>query len=597
MQSVRASGGEEVSSPDTWEIREQLRRILASEEFLAPERGRKFLEYVVEETLAGRSDYLKAYTIAQEVFTRDASFDAQNDPVVRIEAGRIRRGLERYYLVAGGADRIVITIPKGAYIPCFRYAAAAEMLPDLSETDNISETAPEVQRLVIAADRTDAAPSPVWLWFAIAAAIALAAFVAVVPPLSVIFFSSRGVQEIPTTAAGGNVPKILVEPFEEISREGGSANIARGLTDEVISELAKFKEIAVIAKEPPSSGDLGAEEARFVLQGGVRVDGNKLRLTTRLVRRSDGSVIWSNNYDRDLGVQDMLEVEADVARRVATAVAQPYGLIFQVDAARLAESPPDDWDAYACTLSYYNYRIELNPQNHAAVQDCLKRTTERLPTYATSWALLSLTYLDEVRFQYRLDIPQSADPLALALETAKRAVDIDPQNARALQALMLADFFNGNVDAALREGAAAYAINPNDTEVAGEYGFRLAFSGKWETGCELMSTAVSRNPGPIGYYEVGLALCAYMRRDYKAAELWARMADLKYNPMHHLVLLAIFGAQGKRDEAGREQEWLKSNAPMLLANVRIEVAKRLQRPSDQDLFLAGLKDAGIAITP
>ncbi|WFU11954.1 hypothetical protein QA646_26630 (plasmid) [Rhizobium sp. CB3090] len=596
MQSAWASG-DDASSPDMWEIREQLQRILSSEEFLAPERGRRFLEYIVEETLAGRADYLKAYTIAQEVFARDASFDAQNDPVVRIEAGRIRRGLERYYLVAGRADRIVITIPKGAYIPCFRYATVAEILPDLFETKDVPETAPEMQKPMTAADRMDGAPPPVWLWYAIAAAIALAMFVAVVPPLSVVLFSSRGAQNIAPVAAGVTVPKVLVESFEEISKEGGSADIARGLTEEVIGELAKFKEIAVIAKQPPSRPDVRVEEPRFALQGGVRVDGNKLRLTTRLVRRSDGSVIWADNYDRDLRVQDMLDVEADVAQRVATAVAQPYGLIFQADAARLTESPPDDWDAYACTLSYYNYRSELNPQNHAAVQDCLKRTTERLPTYATLWALLSLTYLDEVRFQYRLDTPQSGRPLKLALETAKRAVDLDPQNARALQALMLANFFNGDVDAALKEGAAAYAINPNDTEVSGEYGFRLAFSGRWETGCELMSTAISRNPGPIGYYEVGMAMCAYMRRDYQAAELWVHMADLKYNPMYHLVLLAILGAQGKLDEAGREQEWLKSNAPVLLANIRGEVAKRLQRPSDQDLFLAGLKGAGIAITP
>jgi hypothetical protein len=160
---------------------------------------------------------------------------------------------------------------------------------------------------------------------------------------------------------------------------------------------------------------------------------------------------------------------------------------------------------------------------------------------------------------------------------------------------MLASFFKGDVDVALKAGAAAYAVNPNDTEVSGEYGFRLALSGKWETGCELMSSAINRNPGPVGYYEVGMALCAYMRGDYQAAELWARMADLKYNPMHHLVLLAVFGAQGKLDDAHKEEAWLKANAPVLLTNIRKEVALRLQRPSDQDHFLAGLRSAGIAI--
>ncbi len=100
-------------------VRLQLDRILASPEFLAPERGRRFLQYIVEETLDGRGEQLKASTIAQAVFGRDASFDAQNDPVVRIEAGRIRRALERYYLVCGHSDLIEITIPKGGYAPHF----------------------------------------------------------------------------------------------------------------------------------------------------------------------------------------------------------------------------------------------------------------------------------------------------------------------------------------------------------------------------------------------------------------------------------------------------------------------------------------------
>lgn len=87
-------------------------------------------------------------------------------------------------------------------------------------------------------------------------------------------------------------------------------------------------------------------------------------------------------------------------------------------------------------------------------------------------------------------------PLPASLEKsfklAERAVELDPQNARALQALMLANVFRNDIQSALRAGAAAYAINANDTEVAGEYGLRLAMSGKWDTGCGLVSNAVSK---------------------------------------------------------------------------------------------------------
>jgi adenylate cyclase len=90
--------------PSPEEVRTQLPRIIASPEFVAPERARSFLRYVVEETLAGHADRLKGYSIAVAVFERDESFDSQADPVVRIEAGRLRRALEHYYLVSGQAD-------------------------------------------------------------------------------------------------------------------------------------------------------------------------------------------------------------------------------------------------------------------------------------------------------------------------------------------------------------------------------------------------------------------------------------------------------------------------------------------------------------
>ena len=106
----------------TWnadQVRKQLDRILASQAFDARPRNRAFLSYVVNETLAGREDRIKGYTIAQEVFQRDADFDPQQDPVVRIEAGNLRRSLERYYLTAGTGDPVVIDIPKGGYVPRF----------------------------------------------------------------------------------------------------------------------------------------------------------------------------------------------------------------------------------------------------------------------------------------------------------------------------------------------------------------------------------------------------------------------------------------------------------------------------------------------
>ncbi|WP_221939336.1 hypothetical protein, partial [Mycobacterium sp. KBS0706] len=87
--------------------------------FSASERNRRFLRYIVDETLDGRADRIKGYSVGVAVFDRDTSFDPQLDPIVRIEASRLRRSLDYYYVAGGKDDEICITIPKGSYVPVF----------------------------------------------------------------------------------------------------------------------------------------------------------------------------------------------------------------------------------------------------------------------------------------------------------------------------------------------------------------------------------------------------------------------------------------------------------------------------------------------
>lgn len=101
------------------QIRQQLAAVLASERFLASARSRRLLEFLVEETLAGRGDRLKGFYVACEFLGRGADFDPLIDPIVRIEVGKLRRALEQYYLACGEAAAIRIEIPRGNYQPLF----------------------------------------------------------------------------------------------------------------------------------------------------------------------------------------------------------------------------------------------------------------------------------------------------------------------------------------------------------------------------------------------------------------------------------------------------------------------------------------------
>jgi hypothetical protein len=99
----------------------QLRRIIASRDFPATKRNRQFLSYVVEKELARVPEEISARFIGVRVFTRGSSFDPNKDPIVRIEAGKLRRDLEIYYLTAGQYDPLHISVPKGRYRPVFAY--------------------------------------------------------------------------------------------------------------------------------------------------------------------------------------------------------------------------------------------------------------------------------------------------------------------------------------------------------------------------------------------------------------------------------------------------------------------------------------------
>jgi hypothetical protein len=102
-------------------VRAQLHLILQSEWFAQSERMRRFLEFVTEETLAGRADQLCEYAIGVAVFDQDDSFEPALNPIVRNDARRLRHKLHEYYRhIRGEDDRVLIDIPKGAYIPVFR---------------------------------------------------------------------------------------------------------------------------------------------------------------------------------------------------------------------------------------------------------------------------------------------------------------------------------------------------------------------------------------------------------------------------------------------------------------------------------------------
>ena len=307
MIESQASQRSEGFDLPTTEYQAQLERILVSKDLDATARERRFLRYVVEETLSGRAARIKAYSVAVEVFGRDASFDPQNDPIVRIEAGHLRRSLERYYLTAGHADPIVITIPKGGYVPVFSTRSPAG---EVAEAALLDPAPKPVGPTEIPSNRRF---WPTVLLLPVVGVLALLAWFL-----------------LPDKADHGKpeIPRLLVEPFSDLSGTEASKAIALGLREEIAGQLSKFKDVAVVLSADPSG-----PPPRYLLAGSVILASDAFRLRVNLVNLADGSVLWADSYDGGSKVSELVQAEAGIARSVATSLAQTYGVIFQADAA------------------------------------------------------------------------------------------------------------------------------------------------------------------------------------------------------------------------------------------------------------------------
>lgn len=580
------------SQPSADDVRAQLERLVASPDLDLPPRARRFLRYIVEETLAGRGNRIKAYSVGTEVFERDSNFDAQSDPVVRIEAGRLRRALEHYYLVPGLFDPVIIDVPKGAYVPHFTLRA----LPRVEAVKAVDPPSPSTP---LPENRFALRSRPRHSLLIGLSAAVLAAVTVLIWWGASQWISQQSVQSSATTPSG---PTLVVIPFASLGEGPETKSYAQGLTEEVLSQLARFKELSVLGREtsktiPPGANVVQIQRelgVRYVLEGSVRSAEHQLRMTSRLLDAETGAVLWSQAYDDDLRVRSFFAIQDNVAEKVATAIGQPYGIVFRADERREQAKAPEDLDAYGCTLRFYSYRAALNPAGHAAIRTCLEQAVARYPSYATAWAMLSMLYLDEDRFGFN---PRSGSPTATrrSIDAARLANRLDPENVRGLQALMTALFFTEQPTEALQVGERAVALNPNDTELLAEFGSRIGQAGDHQRGMALMEQALARNPGHSGYYNGTLAQLAYLDRDFQRAEVLMRQVSLEKFPLYYFVSAIIYAQLGMEPQAADARDRFLQARPTFFEQWDREVSKRNYSPKDAALLAEGARKAGFPI--
>lgn len=520
-----------IDTPHRWteedkaEVHAGLARILKSAPFNQSRRRQRFLEFIVNESLAGRSDTLKGYTVGVEVFEKPASFDPLVDPVVRVEAARLRDKLREYYETEGRDDSVRIELPKGSYAPQIALQAASlpaskktvRELPATHDPGARSDVPPK-----------DVARSPYWpirpqagtaLLGAAAVAVALLGAVLLWP-------QSSPTSDRPEKAS------IAVLPFTTNGVDATWQRFAYGVTEDIVADLAQSKDLFVVARNSTEvyrgkAVDVrevgGALGVNYVLEGSIQPSSTHINVTAQLIDARTGGHVWSSRYHRP--VADLFEVQRDVTEKIAATLSGYQGAVVQAERTLIRRKRPGSLTAYE------HYLLGMEAKHGGAsgavtkegldeAERLFRKALEIDPQLARAYVGLAYVY------EYRMELGFGgtySENLAEIETVARKAVLLDPNDGEAQ--LILGHYFayQGLADQAIEQFARAEALAPSSADVAILIAWYLPQLDQPERASVLADRAVQLNPNYPVWYNQGLRFAYFYNRQFDKAVKYTRL--------------------------------------------------------------------------
>ncbi len=564
------------TAPTPDEVRSQIDRMTASDDFSRSPQLGAFLRFVVEEALQGKSDRIKAYTIGVDVLRRHATFDPQLDPIVRVEATRLRRTIDRYYAGLGAADAIRIDLPRGSYIPTFS------------------------RRIVVGAPAPLSVLERLWLirWplAAVIAAVAVAIVVAVSYRLAT---APTGVATAPSIVPqstlaplppGNGLPVLFMPAFEVSGAPKPRSIAARSLQETLSSAFTHFDLVNVLLEPRDHAAPDPHADYRFT--GSVEyADDGAARLLFRLIDTADGGIVWSRSFDRELADDGRASAEDRIVRETAGPLLQPFGVIYAHQRAKIVKGAPTD-PRYRCLIEVIESFTSFDPAQQARGRNCLEELTTRDPSFALGFSYLAAVDLREYQYGFAAR-PGERPPLERGLTAARRGVELNPESARAYEMLFVILFARHEVEAAFKAGDKAIKLNPYDMRIQGSYGARLIAEGEVERGLHTLAGASSDGTVRPPVEEFFLFLGEYLRGDMTSAITHAEQIT---NDSFQLGLIAralASAAKGDREAAERAIARLVALNPAWRDNLRGTLGRFFYAPSIIDRLAGDLAAAGL----
>jgi adenylate cyclase len=394
-------------------------------------------------------------------------------------------------------------------------------------------------------------------------------------------------------------PSIAVLPFENISGDKGQDYFCDGITEDIITELSRFSDLFVIARNSSFQykgkvidvrevgRDLGV---RYILQGSIRREGGRVRISAQLADAVTGTHRWAERYDRQL--EDVFAVQDEMARTIATILAAH---VKKAEIERTINKAPETWQAYDYYLRAADTHASFRSSWKAAELYETRRLLEQIlaidPNYARAYARLAHTYI--VAWLMSLD-DDFLNPLTLdrACHLARKAVQLDPNLPEAHAALGMALSRRGEHEAAVAEFERAMALNHNFTDWA--FAHVLVFAGDPVRAIEAGERHMRLDPFYPPIAPGSLGLVHYMLKQYSQAlpflrECVSRAPNLRPG---HVWLAATYAQLGNIEQARAEAAEVLRIEP----NWTIDTQARwtpFKRPEDAEHFFDGLRKAGL----
>jgi adenylate cyclase len=388
-------------------------------------------------------------------------------------------------------------------------------------------------------------------------------------------------------------PSIAVLPFANLAGDPEQEYFADGITEDLITELSRFQEIRVIARnsvltyktKPVRIQEVGRDlGVRYVLEGSVRKAGGRVRITAQLIDAATGHHLWAERFDRELA--DIFAVQDEVTGRIVATLA---GKLAESERRRARSGQTENLEAYDCVLRGRELWERFTPEVNRQARRLYEKAIALDPDYARAYASLAWTYLVEHSERWG-----NADdrPLERALELAREGVIVNPASHSNHLALGQVCLSKGLYEEALDALETAIELNPNDADGYAFLARALSFAGRPDEAIDLMDKAQRLNPAAPHWYAWNLGMACYLARRYDDA-VSALRKGRPLGAMAYRWLAAAYGQLGRELEAQAAAEEYRKRTPDFSLASHLEVLP-FQHAEDREHYAAGLRKAGLS---